>query len=134
MQIEPQRHGDTEARPAFDYASVSPCLRGEILHSCPNCGCKDLFIRKDFPQKIGVSIVIVAAVAFLWLASSRQRFYLGAMVLLAAALLDAVLYWFVPRITVCYRCRAEFRDVPINPDHEGYELAVGEKYRRREPS
>ena len=104
------------------------------LTQCPRCGCRELFIRKDFPQKLGLSIVIVAAVAFLWLASSRQRFYLGAMVLLAAALLDAVLYWFVPRITVCYRCRAEFRDVPINPDHEGYELAVGEKYRRREPS
>ena len=106
----------------------------EPLNQCPQCGCKDLFIRKDFPQKIGLSIVIVAAVAFLWLASSRQRFYLGAIVLLAAAVLDAALYWFVPKITVCYRCRAEFRDVPINPDHEGYELAVGEKYRRREPS
>ena len=106
--------------------------RREILTICPKCGCKDLFVRKDFPQKIGLSIVIVAAVAFLWLASSRQRFYLGAIVLLAAAVLDALLYWFVPKITVCYRCRAEFRDVPINPDHEGYELAVGEKYRRRE--
>jgi hypothetical protein len=42
-----------------------------------------------------------------------------------------VLYAIVPRITVCYRCRAEFRDVPINPEHEGYELAVGEKYRER---
>jgi hypothetical protein len=91
-----------------------------------------LFIRKDFPQRLGLGIVIIAAVTFLWLASSRQRFYLGAIVLLSAAILDAALYWFVPKITVCYRCRAEFRDVPINPDHEGYELAVGEKYRRRE--
>jgi len=82
--------------------------RREILTICPKCGCKDLFIRKDFPQKLGMSIVI------------------------AAAVLDALLYWFVPKITVCYRCRAEFRDVPINPDHEAYELAVGEKYRRRE--
>ena len=89
-------------------------------------------MRKDFPQKLGLSIVMIAAVAFLWLASSRQRFYLGAIVLIAAAVLDAALYWFVPRITVCYRCRAEFRGVAINPRHEGYELAVGEKYRRRE--
>jgi len=103
----------------------------DYLTQCPDCGCKDLFIRKAFPQKLGLSIVIVAAIAFLWLASSRQRFYLGATVLLAAALLDAALYWFVPKMTVCYRCRGEFRDVPINPDHEGYELAVGEKYRRR---
>ena len=61
--------------------------------------------------------------------SSRQRFYLGAFVLLAAAVADFVLYVIVPKITVCYRCRAEFRDVPLNPEHGGYELAVGEKYK-----
>src|SRR5690348_9731635 len=106
--------------------------RREMLTICPKCGCKDLFIRKDFPQKLGMCIVVAAAVAFLWLGSSRQHFYLGAIVLLAAAILDAMLYWLVPKITVCYRCRAEFRDVSINPDHEGYELAVGEKYRRHQ--
>jgi hypothetical protein len=101
------------------------------LTQCPNCGCKDLFIRKDFPQKLGLSIVIVAAVAFLVLAASRQRFYLGVLVLLVAMLFDAALYWFVPKITVCYKCRSEFRDRPVNPQHEGFELAVGEKYRQR---
>jgi len=101
------------------------------LNECPNCGCKDLFIRKDFPQKLGLSIVVIAAVAFLALASSRQRFYLGVIVLIVAMLFDAVLYWFVGKITVCYKCRSEFRDVPINPQHEGFELAIGEKYRAR---
>ena len=99
------------------------------LTQCPKCGCRDLFIRKDFPQKLGLSIVIVAAVSFLALATSRQHFYLGVYVLIAAAIIDAALYWFVPKITVCYKCRAEFRDVPVNPQHEGFELAVGEKYR-----
>ena len=101
------------------------------LNECPNCGCKDLFIRKDFPQKLGLSIVVIAAAAFLALASSRQRFYLGVIVLIVAMLFDAVLYWFVGKITVCYKCRSEFRDVPINPQHEGFELAIGEKYRAR---
>lgn len=103
---------------------------GQRLSRCPVCGCADLFIRKDFPQKLGLSIVIIAGVAFLWLAASRSRFYLGAIVLLVAAVIDAALYWFVPKMTVCYRCRAEFRDAPINPEHEGYELAIGEKYRK----
>ena len=101
------------------------------LNECPNCGCRDLFIRKDFPQKLGLSIVIIAAVAFLALAASRQRFYVGVIVLIVAFLFDAVLYWFVPRITVCYKCRSEFRDRPINPEHGGFELATGEKYRAR---
>jgi hypothetical protein len=104
----------------------------EPLTVCPQCGCRDLFVRKDFPQKLGLTIVIVAAVAFLVLAAWRQLFYLGVMILLAAAVVDAVLYLLVPKITVCYRCRGEFRDVPVNPEHEGFELPVGEKYRARE--
>lgn len=131
MQVEPQRHGDTEARSNDRSASVSPCLLDEMLRECPSCGCRDLFIRKDFPQKLGLAIVIIAGVAFLWLAASRQRFYLGAIVLVAAAIIDAAIYWFIPKITVCYRCRAEFRDHPINPDHAGFELAINEKYRQK---
>jgi hypothetical protein len=101
------------------------------LSTCPRCGCREFFIRKDFPQKLGFAIVVVAGVAFLALAASRQRFYLGVLVLIAAVVVDLVLYAIVPKITVCYRCRTEFRDVPLNPEHEGYELAVGEKYRPR---
>jgi hypothetical protein len=100
-----------------------------LLTRCPACGCRDLFVRKDFPQKLGLAIVVIAAVAFLVLASSRQSFYLGVIVLIVAMLIDAGLYWFVPKITVCYKCRSEFRDVPVNPEHERFELAVGEKYR-----
>jgi len=102
------------------------------LTVCPSCGCRDLFIRKDFSQKLGLAIVAVAAVAFLVLAAWRNTFYLGVWILLAAAAIDLVMYFFVPKITVCYKCRAEFRDVPINPEHHGFELAVGEKYRTRD--
>ena len=101
------------------------------LVACPKCGCRDLFIRKAFPQKLGLMLVILAAVTFLILASSRTHFWIGIAVLLGAAAIDALLYLVVPKITVCYRCRAEFRDVPINPQHEAFELAVAEKYRRR---
>jgi hypothetical protein len=102
------------------------------LNKCPQCGCGELFIRKDFPQKLGLVIVIAAGLAFLFLAAKRQSFYLGVWVLIAAAAIDAVLYALVPKITVCYRCRHEFRHVPINPRHKGFELAVGEKYRSKE--
>ena len=49
--------------------------------------------------------------------------------MVASAVIDGLLYLFVPRVTVCYRCRAEFREVPINPAHHGFELATAEKYR-----
>src|SRR4051812_27277915 len=96
----------------------------EPLAQCPDCGCRDMFVRKDFPQKFGMALVVLAGVAFLWLASSRSRFYLGAAILVAAAGVDAVLYWLVGWVTVCYRCRHEFRGGPLNPKHEGFELAV----------
>jgi hypothetical protein len=133
MRDSPPRHRDTaQPRSSVERAAVTPPPRGEEgLCACPSCGCRDLFIRKDFPQKLGLAIVIIAAIAFLALAASRQRFYLGVTVLIVAMLIDAVLYWFVPRITVCYKCRSEFRGVPVNPRHEGFELAVGEKYRQR---
>ena len=99
---------------------------------CPKCGCRELFVRKDFPQKLGLGLVALAAVSFLVLSAWRPTFWLGATVLAAAALFDALLYGFVPKITVCYRCRAEFRG-PLNAKHEGYDLAVGEKYRHAPP-
>ncbi len=99
------------------------------LQSCPQCGCADLFIRKDFPQKLGLLIVVTAGITFLVLAANPHTFYLGAWALVAAVLVDALLYCFVPKITICYRCRAEFRGIPINPTHEGFELSIGEKYR-----
>ena len=99
------------------------------LTACPKCGCRDLFVRKDFPQKLGLGIVAVAGIAFLVLAARPGTFYLGVWVLIGAALLDAVLWFFVGKVTVCYRCRAEFRGVPTDPRHGPFELAVAEKYR-----
>src|SRR5688500_4393009 len=89
----------------------------EPLTACPACGCRDLFIRKDFPQKLGFGVVVVAGVTFLFLAARPATFYLGVWVLVAAAAVDALLYFFVPKVTVCYRCRAEFRGRPLNPEH-----------------
>ena len=99
------------------------------MDRCPHCDCRELFSRKDFPQKLGLSIVVIAGLSFLVLAAFPRFFYLGVAVLLAAVLIDFALFFFVPRITVCYRCRAEFRDQPLNPEHEGFELAIAEKYR-----
>ena len=101
----------------------------EPLSACPKCGCRDLFVRKDFPQKTGLVVVVIAGVAFLVLAARRGTFYLGVWVLVGAALMDALLYAFVPRVTTCYRCRSDFRGVPLNPRHGPFELAVAEKYR-----
>jgi hypothetical protein len=101
----------------------------ERLTTCPACGCRDLFVRKDFPQKLGLAVVILAGAGFLILAARPATFFIGVWVLAASVVADGVLFFFVPKVTVCYRCRAEFRGRPLNPAHGPFELAVAEKYR-----
>jgi len=104
-------------------------MADQPITACPKCGCRDLFVRKDFPQKTGLAVVVIAGLAFLALAARRGTFYLGVWVLVAAAAVDALLYALVPRVTTCYRCRSDFRGVPLNPEHGPFELAVAEKHR-----
>jgi hypothetical protein len=101
------------------------------LSVCPECGCGDLFVRKRFPQKVGLGLVIGAAIAFLILAARRETFYLGVAILIGVVILDLILYPFFGRTTECYRCRRNFPDAAINPEHEGFDLATAEKYRQR---
>src|SRR4051812_40672409 len=104
-------------------------MSDEAQHACPKCGCRDLFVRKDFPQKVGLAIVLIAGIAFIALASSRTHFYLGVFVLLAAAVIDAIIYFFVGQVIVCYRCRTEIRDRAIDPSIGSFDLSTAEKYR-----
>src|SRR5687767_6011456 len=111
----PARSQSQDASPDTATGVAAP------LDSCPACGCTDLFVRKAFPQKLGLAVVVVAGVAFLVLAANPRTFRFGVYVLLGATLLDAVLYFVVGKTTVCYRCRGEFSGVPVNPEHEAFD-------------
>ena len=54
------------------------------------------------------------------------------LVLLASALLDMVLYYRVPDVTICYRCLSQVRGPGSNPESRfrPFDLAVGERYRQ----
>lgn len=99
------------------------------LRRCPVCGCRELFVRKDFPQVTGFVVVVAAAVVSMVLLGVGE--VTAAMAVLAAVVVvDFVVFFFTGKTLVCYRCRSEFRDLPIRRDHAGWDLAVGEKYRR----
>lgn len=103
------------------------------INRCLSCGCEDLFIRKDFPQRLGLALVVLAGLAScVFFAYGRLLWALG--ILAGMVLLDWLIYLFVGKLTVCYRCRAEFRDIPLNPDHEGFDLATAEKFRGHPPT
>ncbi len=98
------------------------------LCQCPSCGCREIFKRRDFPQVLGLSLVIVSAMlsvglfAFNYVSSSIA-------VLLTAVIADLLIYRFTGMCVVCYRCRSEFRELELAESLEPWDLAIGEKYR-----
>jgi hypothetical protein len=109
-------------RDAFDGAG---------LRSCPWCATADLYLQKDFPQGLGLVIVIAGfVVSTVFWYQERPVPALG--VLLASALVDMALYYLVPDVTICYRCLGQYRGAGSSPDgrFRGFDLAIGERYRQ----
>jgi hypothetical protein len=109
----------------------APLAGRSELTACPLCATTDLYIQKDFPHGLGLAIV------FLGFAISTVFWYylmplssLG--VLLATALLDGILYYRVPDVTICYRCASQIRGPGSNPGgrFKPFDLAIGERYRQ----
>jgi len=99
-----------------------------FLRHCPVCGCRELFVRKDFPQVTGFLIVVFAAILASIFFGYGMHYEMW-VVLGVVAIIDGVIYLFSGRCLVCYRCRSEFRKLPISPKQPGWDLAIGEKYR-----
>ena len=98
------------------------------LARCPVCQCGEMFVRRDFPQGVGLAIVVTAAVASAVL-FAMNRIITCMAVLLGAVVADRVIAIFTGRCIVCYRCRSEFRGLPIPHDYPTWDLSTGEKYR-----
>ncbi len=103
-------------------------MEQRVVRKCALCPGREFFIRKDFPQRLGMIAVVLAgliASVFFYYKNIPATFAtMGALVLI-----DAVIYLLVGRVTVCYRCRAEYRGVAYNSDHQGFDLATSEKYK-----
>ena len=98
------------------------------ITKCIACGCREVFARKDFPQLLGLSLVIIAGlVSIIFFAYDRVLISMG--VLASAVILDSLIYYFTPRCVVCYRCRTEYHEAPVSPSVEPWDLSIGEKYR-----
>ena len=92
----------------------------ETLDSCPSCGAKDLYLQKDFPRKIAIPIVIVAAILVPWTYGAS---------LIVAAVIDFIIYRRTKWMAVCYKCRAEYRGFKPNPAHKEFDRHLDELYR-----
>ncbi len=103
---------------------------GEVRR-CLVCPSHDLFIRKDFPQRWGVAIVVAGFAA----SSVAWHYYYTMLtfgILFAVALADVVLFLFVGNSLMCYRCAAEYRGLAGTERHGPFELETHEKHRQQQ--
>lgn len=127
-----------EDAPEFACAACSGKLHAPAdsvreghLTQCLVCPCKELYIRKDFSQGVGIGIVVVGFVI-----SSVFWYYRMPLwsygTLFATALIDVVLYLTVGNVLQCYQCHAQYRGLPSLEMHEGFDLETHEKHRQQQ--
>jgi hypothetical protein len=100
------------------------------VHRCVTCPSTDLFVRKDFPQGLGVAIVTVGLLAscVTW---GYSELYWTFAILCATALVDVVLYVVVPNALMCYRCGAMYRQTSDLSKYESFNLETHERHRQQ---
>lgn len=100
------------------------------LRRCLACPSTDLFVRKAFPQRLGVAIVVMG------FAASCVAWYLYMTVLtfgilFATALVDVVLYAIVSNVLSCYRCGAIYRGLEGLEHYAAFNLETHERHRQQ---
>jgi hypothetical protein len=100
------------------------------LRRCLVCPSTDLFVRKDFPQRLGVGIVVagIAASCVTWAMTLPVATF---AILFATAAADVVLYLVVPDALTCYRCGATYRMAEGASGHGPFNLETHERYRQQ---
>jgi hypothetical protein len=105
-------------------------FEGQRLRRCLVCPSTDLFVRKDFPQRLGVGIVALGIVASS-IAWAYSLVILTFAILFATALVDVVLYLIVPDALMCYRCGAQYRLAADIGRHGAFNLETYERHRQQ---
>ena len=90
------------------------------VEACPQCGCREFYRQKNFPRPVGLAIVIIGI---------ALSFFTYGLSLIAVALLDGIIYLFLPWTLVCYQCRTKFRGVAIPKEIRPYDHHTGDRFR-----
>ncbi|MEZ6120430.1 MAG: hypothetical protein R3C28_28180 [Pirellulaceae bacterium] len=119
---------------ATDTADVTEAggMPSVDLDQCLICGDKDLFVRKDFPQRLGVGIVVIGFAASI-VAWQLRWIITTYAILFVTALIDLFLYYFITgTVLECYRCHAQYRFLPGMEGYEAFDLETHEKHRQQQ--
>jgi hypothetical protein len=102
---------------------------GRSIAYCPVCATADMYVQKDFPHRIGLTIVLVGSLLSC-VAWYHYKYPLALGILLVTAFLDLCLYYAIGDVLVCYRCLAQIRGAERRPEHRAFDLGIGERYRQ----
>jgi DNA-directed RNA polymerase subunit RPC12/RpoP len=107
----------------------SGAVEGQRVLRCLVCPSHDLYVRKDFPQRLGVLLVAIGIIG-----SSIAWYYTSLAwtfgILFATAAADVLLFTLVGNALMCYRCGAQYRGVANMESHGQFNLETHEKYRQ----
>jgi len=108
--------------------AAEPGAGQPVLRRCLVCPSTELFARKDFPQRLGVAIVVAgfAASCVTW---AWQLLLPTFAILFGTALVDVALYLVMPECLTCYRCAARYR--AAGGPHGGFDLETHERHRQQ---
>jgi len=97
------------------------------VERCAFCGNRAFFLQKDFDQRLGCLLMAVS-LALALLVGWKFGWIWFTPALLASVVVDWIVAARVGAVTICYRCDAEYRDVPLNPRHRAYAPHIAERY------
>jgi len=88
------------------------------LTGCLHCGHLELYTRKRFPKRLGMGIVVAAAVL------APFTHYIS---LAVAAALDFLFYRFARNEVLCYSCGSVHRGFRAQPRHPVFDRTISER-------
>ncbi len=99
------------------------------VERCAFCGNRAFFLQKDFDQRRGC-LFLAASLAMALFVGWKWGWIWFTPALLATVVVDWIVAARIRPVTICYRCDAEYRDVPLHPRHRGYDPHIAERYAR----
>ena len=99
------------------------------VSACAVCGGADVYVKKDFPHGLGLTILTLACIASTVTYFLYEKWLTWA-ILIGSAAIDGLLYLWVKDVIVCYRCHAHHRGFTPRPEHKPFELTTHERYRQ----
>lgn len=108
---------------------TEPAMAIPELETCPICGCKELYRKKDFPHSLGLAILTVACLGSI-IPYYLYHQWISWAILIGSAAFDGILYLVVGDVVVCYRCEAQIRNVANVERIAPFDLGIGERYRQ----